>query len=53
MLIVGIAFLVFWLLVQVLAFEIVKAALITAIIFIVAGIFVEGLPNDLKFTRKP
>lgn len=42
MLIVGVSWLVFWLLLSVFTVEIVKAALVTAIIFVLLGVLVEG-----------
>jgi hypothetical protein len=48
MLLVGLAFFVFWLLVEIFAVTLVKAALVTAIVFIVLGILTEGLPSFKK-----
>lgn len=42
MLLIGLAFLVDWLLVQVFALDSLKAVLVTAIIFILLGVLVEG-----------
>jgi hypothetical protein len=47
-LLTGIAFFVFWLLIDVFTLTVVKAALVTALIFILIGILVEGYP----FVRK-
>lgn len=41
MLLVGLAFLVDWLLIQVFTLTVDKAALVTALIFIVLGVLVE------------
>lgn len=45
MLIVGLSWLVFWLLINVFSVALDKAALVTAIIFIVLGLVSEGVPN--------
>lgn len=45
MLIVGLAFLVDWLLQDVFTVEAVKAALVTGIVFVLLGLLVEGMPN--------
>lgn len=45
MLIIGLSWLVFWLLQDVFNIEEVKSALVTAIIFIVLGLITEGVPN--------
>lgn len=50
MLVVGISWLLFWLLINVFNVVVDKAALITAIIFILAGLLLEGYPH---FLRRP
>lgn len=48
MLYVGLGFLVTWLQVQVFGIDIVKALLVTAIVFVILGLVTEGLPNLSK-----
>lgn len=50
MLLIGVSWLLFWLLITVFLIEVVKAALVTAIVFIVLGLLLEGWP-ELK--RRP
>lgn len=45
MLIIGLSWLVFWLLNDVFTVELIKAALVTGLIFLVLGLLVEGVPN--------
>lgn len=45
MLIIGLSWLVFWLLQDVFSVEEIKSVLVTAIIFIVLGLITEGVPN--------
>lgn len=47
---IGIAFAVFWALLEVFALAMVKAAIVTAAVFILLGLLIEGIPN---YTRKP
>lgn len=49
-LITGLAFLFDWLLIKVFEVELVKSLLITAIVFIIVGIILEGYPN---LTKRP
>lgn len=50
MLVIGISWLLFWGLVQIFAVELIKAALVVGVVFIILGLLTEGVPN---FTRKP
>jgi hypothetical protein len=50
MLLVGLSWLTFWLLIDVFTVEITKAALVTAIIFLVLGLLLDDGPN-LKLRR--
>lgn len=45
MLIVGLSWLVYWLMVDVFSVETIKAALVTGLVFIILGLLVEGVPN--------
>lgn len=45
MLVIGLSWLVFWLLQDVFNVEEVKSALVTAIIFIILSLITEGVPN--------
>lgn len=45
MLIVGLSWLVYWLMVDVFSVEAIKAALVTGLVFIILGLLVEGVPN--------
>lgn len=46
----GASFLLLWLLIEVFTVEIVKAILVVAIILIIAGLLIEGVPG---IVRKP
>lgn len=48
MVLVGIAFFLLWLLVEVFLVELVKAILVTAIVFIIAGILVGERPWERR-----
>jgi len=50
MVLIGISWLVFWLLVEVFTVTLMHAALATALIFIVLGLLVEGVP---PWERRP
>lgn len=50
MLLIGLSWLLYWLLISVFVVEAVKAALIVAIVFILLGLLVEGAP---AFKRLP
>lgn len=45
MLIVGISWLVYWLMIDVFSVETIKAALVTGIVFVLLGLLVEGMPS--------
>lgn len=53
MLIVGLSWFVFWLLINVFTMAIDKAALVTALIFIILGVVLEGRPVIDKYITKP
>lgn len=46
--ITGLAFFVYWLLISVFSVVTDKAALITALVFLIAGLLVEGYPHLRK-----
>lgn len=48
MLIVGLSWLVYWLMVDVFDVESLKAALVTGLIFIILGVVQEGFPTWRK-----
>jgi len=50
MLLIGLSWLVDWLLISVFNVELVKAALVTGLIFLVLGLLTEGVPN---FHKRP
>lgn len=50
MVVIGLAWIVFWALLEVFAIAVIKAALVTGIIFVVAGLLLEGVPS---VPRKP
>lgn len=50
MVVIGLSFLVLWLLIVVFTLPVVKAVLITGILFIALGLLIEGVPT---FHRKP
>lgn len=45
MLYIGLGFLLDWVLMTVFNLEVMKSALITAVVFIILGLLVEGIPN--------
>lgn len=45
MLVVGLSWIVFWLLQDVFNVEEIKSALVTALVFIILGLVMEGVPN--------
>lgn len=45
MLVIGVSWVVFWLLQDVFNVEEVKSALVTALIFVIVGLLTEGFPN--------
>ena len=45
MLLIGLSWLVYWLLVDVFTVEALKAALVVGLVYIIFGLLVEGFPN--------
>jgi hypothetical protein len=52
MLLIGLSFLLYWLLLSVFTVELIKATLIMAIVLILLGLVVEGAPSFKQFPWK-
>lgn len=52
MTLIGLSWIVFWMIIQVFAVELIKAALIVGIIFLVLGLLIDGIPN-INLKKQP
>lgn len=47
---IGLAFVVFWALIEAFALAVTKAAIVTGVLFVILGLLIEGVP---QFKRSP